>query len=206
MATLVSELQVQEQRRPGMPAYASYRKLATPSIGKRVVIRFLNGEDREGLSKFLQKVPAEDIQFCKHDIKDQKVVDDWLNPGSPGIISIVASDKATNEIAAILNISKGRQAARNVADIHHIIVAKPLQGLGLGSLMLDESINLASRQRLHWLKAEVAVESKIVLKAFRSRGFEIKATLQDYFIDYKGTTHDVALMMLRLIKDNNEDF
>lgn len=207
MATLVSEAQVQEQRWPRMLSQASYRKLAILGMGERVVIRCLNGEDREGLIRFLQKVPAEDSQFSKHDIRDQAVVEEWLNPeSSPGIISMVASDMATTDIVGIVNIYKGWQAAQNVGDIHHIIIARPLQGLGLGSLMLDEAIDLAARQMLHWLKAEIAVEAKIVIKAFRSRGFQTKAILQDYFIDLKGATHDVALMMLRVIKDNNEDF
>ncbi len=201
------EPQNREQRKSGMLNYASYRKLDTLSTRKRVVIRFLNGTDRDRFIEFLQKVPAEDVQFCKNDIKSQRVIDDWLSPErSQGIISLVASDMATNQIIAFLNLYKGQQAAQKVGEIHHIIVAKPFQGLGVGSLILDELIDLALRQGLNWLKAEIEVESKIVLKAFQSRGFEIKAILGDYFIDNKGKTHDVALMMLPLLKHNNDDF
>jgi ribosomal protein S18 acetylase RimI-like enzyme len=173
----------------------------------RVILRSLRGEDLAGLCKFLQRVPADDIQFCKYDIKDRKVIAAWLHPeSSPGIISIMAADMATNEIVGVLNIHKGERAAQKVGDIHHIIVAKPLQGLGLGSLLLDESIALAASHRLHWLRAEIAVESEIVLKAFKSRGFQIKTILEDYFIDYHGATHDMALMMLPLFKHNDDDF
>jgi ribosomal protein S18 acetylase RimI-like enzyme len=93
-----------------------------------------------------------------------------------------------------------------VGDIHQIIVARPYQGSGLGSLMVDELISLALRERLHWLKVEIATELKNVLKAFKNKGFEIKAVLEDYFRDHKGRTHDAALMMLPLVKRYNKTF
>ena len=179
----------------------SYRKMATLNMGKRVMIRFLNSHDRDKLINFFQQAPAADIEFCKHDVKNPKVVDHWL--GSEDflrIVSLVASDISTDQIVASLNLYIGQQAVQNVGDIHQIIVARPYQGSGLGSLMLDELITVASRERLHWLKVEIATELKNVLKAFKSKGFEIKAVLEDYFRDNKGKTHDAALMMLPLIK------
>ncbi len=186
---------------------ASYRKMATLSMGKRVVIRMLNSHDRDGLINFFQQAPGEDIEFCKYDLKDPKVVDHWLGlQNFLRMMSLVASDLVTDQIVASLNICLGQQAVQNVGDIQQIIVARPYQGLGLGSLLLDESINLALRERLHWLRAEIAIELKNVLKAFNSKGFEIKAVLEDYFRDRKGQTHDVALMMLPLLMKDCEGF
>ncbi len=72
--------------------------------------------------------------------------------------------------------------------------------------MLDELIDLASGERLHWLKAEIAVDLKNIVKAFQGKGFEIRAILEDYFRDSKGATCDVALMMRPLIKKDDKDF
>jgi ribosomal protein S18 acetylase RimI-like enzyme len=120
------------------------------------------------------------------------------------MMSLVASDIDTDQIVASLNLYIGQQAVQDVGDIHQIIVARPYQGSGLGSLMLEELINIAIRERLHWLKVEIATELKNVLKAFNSKGFEIKVVLEDYFRDHKGKTHDAALMMLPLIKKDNQ--
>jgi ribosomal protein S18 acetylase RimI-like enzyme len=185
----------------------SYRKMATLSMGKRVMIRFLNSHDRDRLINFFQQAPTEDIEFCRHDLKNPEVVDHWLGlENFLRMMSLVASDIGTDQIVASLNIYIGQQAVQNVGDIHQIIVARPYQGSGLGSLMLDELINIALRERLHWLKVEIAIELKNVLKAFKSKGFEIKAVLEDYFRDRKGKTHDVALMMLPLLMRDCEDF
>jgi L-amino acid N-acyltransferase YncA len=185
----------------------SYRKMATLNMGKRVMIRFLDSHDRDGLLNFFQQAPTEDIEFCKHNVKNPKVVDHWLGSGNfLRMMSLVASDIDTDQIVASLNLYIGQHAVQDVGDIHQIIVARSYQGSGLGSLMLDELINLALRERLHWLKAEIATELKNVLKAFKAKGFEIKAVLEDYFRDHKGKTHDVALMMLPLVKKDNKAF
>jgi ribosomal protein S18 acetylase RimI-like enzyme len=184
----------------------SYR-LATLINGKTVMIRHLNEQDRDGLVNFFQKTPLEDIQFCREDVKNPKVVDSWLNgENSNRIMVLVGLDLATKQIIASLNLHKGQKTTLNVGDIQQILVARPFQSLGLGSLMLDELVKSASNEKLHWLKVEVVNELKSIIKAFQSKGFKIKATLEDYFMDSKGNKYDVALMMRPLLKNTDEDF
>ena len=185
----------------------AYRKLVTLSNGKEVFIRLLNGQDRDGLIKFFQQAPLEDIQFCKQDLKSPTVIDAWMNQGNGhNPLTLVALDMPTNRVVASLNLSKGQQAAKNVGDIQQILVARPFQGLGLGSLLLEGLIELAVKDNLHWLKVEIVTEMKGIIKAFQSKGFEVKTILDDYFIDSKGTTYDVTLMMRPLIGKHDEDF
>ena len=72
------------------------------------------------------------------------------------------------------------------------------QGLGLGSKLLDQLMDLTTKANLHWLKVEVNTELTNVIKAFLARGFEIRATFEDYFRDPEGATYDVLLMMRSL--------
>jgi ribosomal protein S18 acetylase RimI-like enzyme len=184
-----------------------YRKFATLSNGKEVLIRLLNGQDRPGLLKFFQQAPMEDVQFCKQDVKNPMVIEAWFNQTNclrP--LTLVALDLPTNQVVASLNLSKGQQSNRNVGDIQQILVARPFQSLRLGSQMLDGLIELAMRDNLHWLKVEIITEKKETIKAFQSKGFHIQTIIDDYFTDFKGTTFDVALMMRPLITENDEDF
>ncbi len=190
-----------------MQPIETHRKLVTLSKGKEVLIRLLNGQDRLGLIKFFQQVPSEDVQFCKQDVKSPMVIDAWTNQGNGhNPLILVALDIATNQVVATLTLIKGQQAAKTVGDIQQILVAWPFQGLGLGSLILDELIELAVKVNLHWLKVEIVTEMKGIIKAFKSKGFEMKTTLDDYFIDSKGTMFDVALMLRSLSKNKNDDF
>ena len=190
-----------------MQSMEAFRKFVTLSNGKEVLIRLLNGQDRTALIKFFQQAPLEDVQFCKQDVKSPMVIDAWMNQGNGhNSLTLLAVDIPTNRVVASLNLSKGQQAAKNVGDIQQILIARPFQGLGLGSLILDELINLAVKENLHWLKVEIVNEMKGVIKAFQSKGFEVKTILDDYFIDSKGTTFDVALMLRSLSKNDTDDF
>ena len=190
-----------------MQDFETYRKFVTLSNGKEVLIRLLNGQDRSGLIKFFQQAPLEDVQFCKQDVKSPMVIDAWMNQeNGHNPLTLVALDVPTNRVVASLNLSKGQQAAKNVGDIQQILVARPFQGLGLGSLILDGLIELAVKENLHWLKVEIVTEMKNIIKAFQSKGFKVKTILDDYFIDSKGTTFDVILMLRSLFIDDNDDF
>jgi hypothetical protein len=190
-----------------MQDFEAYRKIVTLSNGKEVLIRLLNGQDRAGLIRFFQEVPLEDVQFCKQDVKSPMVIDAWMNQGNGhNPLTLVALDMPTNRVVASLNLSKGQQAAKNVGDIQQILVARPLQGLGLGSLILDGLIELAVKENLHWLKVEIVTEMKGIVKAFQCKGFAVRTVLDDYFIDSKGTTFDVALMLRSLLKNDCEEF
>ncbi len=182
-----------------MQNHDSYRKFATLTNGNKVVVRCLNREDRGGIIKFFEQAPQEDVQFCKEDVKNPEVIDYWLNPGNyHGIMALVAEDLETKQIVASLNLYRGQQAALNVGEIQQILVARPFQGLGLGSRLLDHLMDLTTKANLHWLKVEVNTELKNVIKAFLARGFEIRATFEDYFRDSEGATYDVVLMMRNL--------
>jgi ribosomal protein S18 acetylase RimI-like enzyme len=190
-----------------MHALETYRKFVTLGNRKEVFIRLLNGQDRSALIKFFQQAPQEDVQFCKQDVKNSRVIDAWINQeNGHRPLTLVALDVPTNQIVASLNLSKGQQAAKNVGDIQQILVARPFQNLGLGSLMLDGLIELAVQDNLHWLKVEIVTEMKTIIKSFQSKEFKITSILDDYFVDSKGVTFDVALMLRPLLKNDYEDF
>jgi ribosomal protein S18 acetylase RimI-like enzyme len=190
-----------------MQDFKTYRKIVTLKNGKEVLIRLLKGQDRTGLIKFFQQAPLEDVQFCKQDVKNPVAIEAWINQeNGHNPLTLVALDMPTNRIVASLNLSKGQQAAKNVGDIQQILVARPFQGLGLGSLMLETLIELALRDNLYWLKVEIVTEMKSIIKSFQSKDFKIKTILDDYFIDSRGTTFDVALMLRPLLESNYDDF
>jgi ribosomal protein S18 acetylase RimI-like enzyme len=190
-----------------MQDFEAYRKIVTLSNGKEVLIRLINGQDRSGINKFFQQAPLEDIQFCKQDVKSPMVIDTWMNQNNGhNPLTLVALDMPTNRIIASLNLNKGHQAAKKVGDIQQILVARPFQNLGLGSLMLDGLIELAVQDNLYWLKVEIVTEMKTIIKSFQSKEFKITSILDDYFVDSKGVTFDVALMLRPLLKNDYEDF
>lgn len=180
---------------------ATYIKLSTLKNGLKLQIRPLDNNDQERLEKFLQWTPHELLQFCKQDMRNWEVINSWLDPtNGHRVISLVAIDLDTKKLVGHILLARGQHTAVKVGEIQQILVAPTLQGLGLGSQLLDSLIYLATKENLHWLKVEIVMELKHVIKAFESRGFRTRAILEDYFTDLQGRMHDVALMLRPLVE------
>jgi RimJ/RimL family protein N-acetyltransferase len=170
------------------------------------MFRFLTEQDRESLIQLFQEAPEEDIRFLKRDVKDQKLVNYWMdNLNYSRVLPLVAVDLEDNRLIADATLHRGKHAAKHIGEIR-IFVSRSYRNLGMGSLMLEELINLAFKENLQWLKAEIIADHKKVIKAFRAHGFEHKALLDDYFIRKDGVTHDVVLMLRPVVKREEAEF
>ncbi len=186
--------------------YVAYRKFVSLKNGKRVMFRFLAEQDRENLIQMFQEAPDEDIRFLKQDVKNTKMVASWLDHlNYRRVLPLVAVDLDSNKLIADGTLHRGKHAAKHIGEVR-IFVSRSYRNLGLGSLMLEELINLAFQENLQWLQAEVIADLKKVIKAFRAHGFEQKALLDDYFIRKDGMTHDVVLMLRPVIKREEVEF
>lgn len=186
--------------------YVAYRKFVTLKNGKRVMLRFLNEQDRDGLIQLFQEAPEEDTRFLKQDVKDPKLINFWVdNLNYRKVLPLLAVDLETHRLVADATLHRGTHAAKHLGEVR-IFVSRPFRNLGLGSAMLEELINLAMKAGLLWLKAEILADHKKVIKAFREKGFETRATLEDFFIRKDGMTHDVVLMMRPVMKREEVEF
>ena len=186
--------------------YVTYRKFVTLRNGQRVMFRFLNAQDGENLVKLFQDAPEEDTRFLKQNVKDSKLIDYWIaNINYQKVLPLVAVNMEDNKIIADATLHRGKHATKHVGEIR-IFVSRPYRHQGLGSIMLDEIINLAKLENLQILKAEVLTDHKDVLKCFKSKGFDLKTILDDFFLRKDGMTHDVALLIRPVVRRDEAEF
>ena len=186
--------------------YVAYRKFFTLKNGKRMMFRFLTEQDRQGLIRLFQEAPEEDTRFLKQNVKNENVVNYWIDHiNYPKVLPLLAVDLENNQIVAHATLQRGKYSSKHIGEIR-IFVSRAYRGLGMGSQMLKELIHLASLKKLQWLKAEIIADHKQVIKAFRAQGFEPKALLDDYFLRLDGVTHDVVLMMRPVVKKEEAEF
>jgi L-amino acid N-acyltransferase YncA len=183
-----------------------YRKFVALKNGSRVMFRFLNEQDGDALIQMFQEAPDEDIRFLKQDVKDLTLINYWVDHiDYQKVVPLVAVELEDNRFVADATLHRGRNAARHIGEVR-IFIARPFRNLGLGSLMVEEFISLAPQMELQWLRAEIVAEHTKVIKAFREKGFEVRTTLDDYFIRKDGVTHDVVLMLRPVLKREETEF
>lgn len=184
--------------------FAVYRKFLTLNNGKRVLVRPLLAEDHKRLFDLFAEASEEDAKFLKDEVKKPETVERWIAHLDYGrVMPLVAycDDRLVGDVALYL----GAKTVRHVGEIR-IFLASDFRGVGLGSKMLQEMFELAKKVNLQFLKAEVILDHVKVVKAFRRLGFDLRCTLDDYFLRRDGVAHDVALMMKRLTKPEEYTF
>jgi hypothetical protein len=95
--------------------YSFYRKFIPLKNQKRVMLRFLNEGDRQDLISLFQTAPNEDLRFCKHDLKDLKLLNHWLDHlNSPRLLPLVAVSLEINQLIAAATLLWGKHTAHHI--------------------------------------------------------------------------------------------
>jgi uncharacterized protein (UPF0335 family) len=70
----------------------------------------------------------------------------------------------------------------------------------------EQCAHRAKLENLQILKAEVLTDHKGVMKAFKSKGFDLKCILDEFFLRKDGMTHDVALLIRPVVRREESEF
>ena len=180
----------------------NYREMATLKDGAYVLLRPLNGEDEARLAEFYSAVSEEDLRFFRHYVKDPTLIHEWSEHLDYGhVLPVLAFAKERIVGSASLHFGEGPK--RHTAEVR-LFLAKDYRKRGLGMKMLRVLIDLARKQGVSILFAEVMAEQTKVVRAFEQLGFKSKATLDDFFIFPDGDTRDVVLMTMCLRSKTDE--
>lgn len=184
--------------------FGVYRKFVTLNNGKRVLLRPLLPEDEKRLYDLFFDAPEEDTKYLKDEVKKPDTVGRWIgNLDYDRVMPLVAysDDRLVGDVA----LYRGTKTIRHVGEIR-IFLAPDFRGVGLGGKMIQEMCEIAKKADLRFIKAEVILDQTKVIKAFRRLGFDLRCTLDDYFLRRDGVSHDIALMVKRLTRQEDETF
>ncbi len=181
---------------------AKYRNLVTLPDGTRALLRPLMASDREALVALFAHASEEDRRYLRDDVTDRQLVASWAeNLDYRKVFPLVAvvNDRLVGD--ATLHFRKGPH--RHQAEVR-IYLAREVRRRGLGTRMLRALIDIARNLGLHQLVAEIVTDQAPVIKAFQELGFQQQCVLSDYFMLHDGSTRDVALMILHLVRHREE--
>lgn len=184
--------------------FAVYRKFVNTNSNKRILLRPLLEEDSKRLYDLFQSAPVDDFAFLKDDVRDPLVTERWTsNLSYDRILPLVASFE--DRLVGDCSLHVGRGSTRHIGEVR-IFLAPDYRGVGLGSSMIKEAEEVAKKLGLTFLMAEVILDHVGLVKAFRRVGFDLRCTLDDYFIAHDGKTYDVAFLVKRLVPQQEYTF
>lgn len=173
--------------------------------GEKVHFRILEKADEADLKSFFGEITEQEAEKLRHDVRDPAVVTSWVSSlDYQRVLPVISLNEAMDHIIAVATMHFMTGVHRHIAEVR-VVVGKDYRQLGLGSAMIKELIDAGNRLGIHFLKAEILAESELAIKAFRQLGFEVKCTLEKYFMNRRGEMHDVVLMIKRLIVQLEEE-
>ena len=180
-------------------AMTSYPRLFT--LGRtstRVTVRPLEQGDAGGLLKFFGRVPAEDRFYLKEDVTSPQVIDNWVNHiDFNRVVPLVAL--VEDEIVADATLHWSRAGARRHVGEVRVVVDPRYRDRGLGTLMVEEVVDLAHAKGLDSVVFELVEGTEDnAIKVAERLGFTRVATLPNFVNDMDGTPHNLVVMLLPL--------
>jgi RimJ/RimL family protein N-acetyltransferase len=174
----------------------NFREMVTLKDGTYILLRPMNSEDEKLLLEFYSAVNDDDMRYFRHYVKDSNLIHTWSEQlDYSKVLPVLALVKDHVVGSASLHFFEGPK--RHIGEVR-LFLAKDFRKRGLGMKMIKALIDLARKQGLSILLAEVLADQTKVVKAFETLGFKSQATLDDYFLFPDGDSRDVVLMTLTL--------
>jgi L-amino acid N-acyltransferase YncA len=161
--------------------------------GTEVTIRPLVPQDTDRLMDFYGALPEEDRKYLKFDVTDRKVVAKRLRRVESGDdIRIVAVHGGVIVASGALELS-GEAWSKHQGEIR-VIVARPFQKRGLGTIMIRELYFIAVQNRIQTIVARMMRPQVGAQKIFRRLGFREESMMPDFVKDLQGSSQDLIVM------------
>jgi GNAT superfamily N-acetyltransferase len=172
-------------------------KTVTLKDGMSVTIRRMRPDDVERSYAFFCALPPEDRVYLRTDVTRRELVERRTTElDGQRVERVVALHK--DEIVADGTLElQGHGWGDNVAEVR-LIVARPWQRLGLGTVVARELFHVASRRRVDRIVVRLMRPQVGAHRIFRRLGFHEEFLIPEHVRDQDGTWQDLIIMRCQL--------
>jgi GNAT superfamily N-acetyltransferase len=165
--------------------------------GRNVVIRLMVPEDAEHSLRFFANLPEEDRRYLRTDVMRRSVVERRAKEVDPDrVLRLVAVDGTTIVADGALELA-GHGWGTNIAEVR-LIVARPYQRLGLGTVLARELYFLAAERKVDRIVVRMMRPQKGARRIFRQLGFKDEYLIPEHVRDLNGEWQDLIIMRCNL--------
>lgn len=162
--------------------------------GTVVTLRPMVASDEQALFRFFRDLPDDLLIFIRHNVKEQRVLREWIERlNYDRVLPLLAF--VGDDVVADVTLHRVRHGWKRHIGRVRIVVAPSCQRLGLATLMLNELVELAGELGLEKLWAEVPLDSRGAIEAFRNAGYVCKAVIEGLVKNGMGENMDILIMI-----------
>jgi L-amino acid N-acyltransferase YncA len=165
--------------------------------GSTVAVRPMVKQDRDRLALFFKRIGEDEMRFLKDDVTDIRVIDHWIEAlNYDRVLPLVA--EVNGRIIADASLHRRKEGWRRHLGGVRVVVDPAFRHKGLASKLIDELADIAKKEGLDRLYAEIPADDKAAIDVFQTRGFKRVALFERNILDRAGKYHDLAVYHLEL--------
>jgi len=163
--------------------------------GTEVVLRPMDKTDRQPVGDFFSRLTPAVLQYVRNDVNDPQVLDKWFaqldyNKVFPLLAFI------DNKVVANASLHRVAYGWRKHLATVRIVVDLEFHQKGLGTLMINELVDLAHEFGLEKLMVEFPLKAHSALVMFKKAGFSPRAVIEGLMKNRHGEDLDVVIMVM----------
>jgi GNAT superfamily N-acetyltransferase len=163
--------------------------------GTEVLLRPMVKADRKAVGDFFCRLPSSVLQYVRHDVIDQKVLDEWFDHLDYDRVFPLLAIK-DNKVVANASLHRVAYGWRKHLGTVRIVVEPEFHEKGLGTLMINELVDLSMEFGLEKLMVEFPLKSHSALSMFKRVGFSPRAVIEGLMKNRHGENVDVVIMVM----------
>jgi len=167
--------------------------------GQEVLIRNMRPTDVEASFDFFSELPREDRRYLRTDVTQRELVERRTTEVDSGRTDRLVAAVGHEIVADGTLELKGHGWGDAIGEIR-LIVARPYQHLGLGTLIARELYYLAMQHKLDRIVVRVMRPQQRAHRIMQRLGFTEEFLLPEHVRDQKGEWQDLIVMRCNLDK------
>ena len=178
-----------------MTGIQELKKTGKLKDGSIAVLRPMAKTDRRLVGDFFGRLPSSVLQYVRNDVNDPQVLDKWFAQlDYQKVFPLLAL--IDNKVAANASLHRVAYGWRKHLATVRIVVDPECHQKGLGTLMINELIDLAQEFGLEKLMVEFPLQAHSALAMFKKAGFSPRAVIEGLMKNRHGEDLDVVIMVM----------
>ena len=171
------------------------KKMGKLKNGTEVLLRPMVKADRKAVGDFFGQLTSSVLQYVRNDVTDPKVLDQWFDQLNYDRVFPLLAFK-DNKLVANATLHRVGYGWRKHLGTIRIVVEPEFHGKGLGTLLINELVDLSHEFGLEKLMVEFPLKAQGALAMFKKAGFSPRAVIEGLMKDRHGDNLDIVIMVM----------